>query len=78
MSLGCSCCFGGDWVLLFSIVVKDQCFMVVALRWLAVILVTHVYFCTISPFLGVVSVFLVLVLIDLGSCSQSISALPLA
>uniref|UniRef100_A0A2N9FTL0 Uncharacterized protein n=1 Tax=Fagus sylvatica TaxID=28930 RepID=A0A2N9FTL0_FAGSY len=32
----------------------------VAPPWLAVVLVTHVYFCAVSPFLGVVSVFLVL------------------
>uniref|UniRef100_A0A2N9GDF5 Uncharacterized protein n=1 Tax=Fagus sylvatica TaxID=28930 RepID=A0A2N9GDF5_FAGSY len=42
----------------------------VAPPWLAVVLVTHVYFCAVSPFLGVVSVFLVLS--DLGSCSWSI------
>ncbi|GMY31181.1 hypothetical protein FCV25MIE_30239 [Fagus crenata] len=42
----------------------------VAPPWLAVVLVTHVYLCAVLPFLGVVSVFLVLS--DLGSCSWSI------
>jgi hypothetical protein len=59
VSLSCSRCFGVDWALFF--LKFDASWLIsVAPPWLAVVLVTHVYFCAVSPFLGVVSVFLVL------------------
>uniref|UniRef100_A0A2N9F6M1 Uncharacterized protein n=1 Tax=Fagus sylvatica TaxID=28930 RepID=A0A2N9F6M1_FAGSY len=56
VSLSCSRCFGVDWVLFFEV----RCFVVISVAppWLAVVLVTHVYFCAVRRFLELFRYFL--------------------